>query len=540
MSTSTTVASAAAAWALGGSSSNTLPVIDGIPSEVIAQLSKEAQDYIRQAPELILWKVLADVSNVQRERFRRFTGVATLGDQPRSPMETAIALTARLSGPILHVLSEAINSQERLERFIAWEQAPRTVLNYTAGVCNIQSNVPEGWHVATAIHCCMIADFGHFEEHWRAAQLRAMSSSGPSPAQGPGAQQQASNNPWPAPNSQQVQQARSSRQSNGDYNDSLRRDGPPPGGFSAGRWGEPPHSSSREDYNMQSDRFGFHDYNQGRSSERHSFEGRFEGRRAPWEGNKRQRPDQSQKPSFDEGMISQVAYECNLPDAVVKTLSEGKFVRAAEAFIGLTVTLGASMKLEKEKPRMVSDDINGVNMSIGALMRAHAMFFPQRQGTNADHLKSMESLVEVYSIRGVWMIDALVRQHCDTYGLPYFPPPCKLTYEIMKAGARFPRTTFSHRSCAHCGGDHGSEACRFKDVHVYQPEQRDRSNRNTRDRDRGRRDRGRGKGKGGGTPKAGGASAQNATPPPPPAAQGVCRDFLAGKCNRAAKCKFSH
>jgi hypothetical protein len=264
---------------------------------------------------------------------------------------------------------------------------------------------------------------------------------------------------------------------------------------------------------------------------------------------------------IDEGYISKVAYECNIPEATAKALSEGKFVAAAEAFLGLTLTLSPAMKLQKEKPRMVSDDANGVNMSVGALMRAHAMFFPECQGSNADHLKQMVGLVEVISIRGVWRIDTIARKYGDTYNLPYFPPHPTLMYEILKAMKRFPRVSFSELICANCGGHHVTEACRFNEVVIYTKSDakikgnngstrgplggqgggkgarngggKGRGGARNRDRDRTRdRDRNRNRNSS--------QSANDEAPPAPVLPEGACRDFARGTCSRGAACRFSH
>jgi hypothetical protein len=526
--------------------------IPGIAPEIIAQLPVQAMEFAQNFPDVPLWKVLAEASQAQRSRFAAFVG-SEPSIYSQHPMEDAIRLTATLPSALWDTLTSAINSLDRLTNFIAWADAPSQVTNFTASVFQIPSNSPVDWVLATAAHCCMVASYDVFEQKWQHRQL-AMTAQVPHTAPPvPDSWTRRTGTALPAAN--QGTQGRYQRQPGvptNDGNDPYRRGAYAQPGFANGSqagpdqggayWGQPP----SHDYTPPPPRFGF--YNQNAYQQPPNL----------WETHKRRRQEPPLQASLpiDEGFISKVAYECSIPEATAKALAERKFVPAAEAFLGLVLTLGPAMKLQKEKPRMVSDDANGVNMSVGALMRAHAMFFPDAQGSNADHLKAMQSLVEVISLRGVWRIDTIVRQHGDTYDLPYFPPHHTLTYEILKAMHRFPRVSFSELTCANCGGDHGTEACRFKDVIIYKPSDAKLGKTNTGptrrptgDRGGGRGGRnGGGKGRGGNRDRTrdrnrnrGSSQTENQTPPPvPDLAVGACRDFSRGACNRGAVCRFSH
>jgi hypothetical protein len=535
-----------------------------IPEDTLALLSSRALGYINHSDDIHLWKLLGVATNEQRGRFAAFVGVELPDNTAESqPLEIAVAITAGLAPVVLQALLPAINSSSRLERFVQWSVAPASVINYTASVFRVPSDAPEGWMIATAAHCSMIADYAVFESKWQAHQLESMQqprqpiyhSESSSSQQQPDAQSAmvnpwTSSHAWQGPNRQGTPAPQQQpRQGNGGYNDAFRYADPaqvtPGRGFFPGTasWGARTQAPARHDYGPpREDRFGPRsgfDY-QRPNEDSYQQQNRWES------AAKRRRQDvpPQQKRTADEGMIQQVAYECSIPEATAKALSEGKFVRAADAFMATTITLGGSMQLQKEKPRIVSDDVNGVNMSIGALMRASSAFSPGRQETNAEHLKAMSSLIEVISIRAVWMVDTAIREHCDMYGLPYFPPPAALTYEIVKAAARFPRTSFSSRSCGYCGGDHGSLACRYSQVKILQsepPAAATGGNASGSPRKGAKNKGGKGRqGKGGrGTRKP----PQNANPAAQPAAAappGACRDFLNGTCNRGTSCKFSH
>jgi hypothetical protein len=153
----------------GGNGSSSAAGDNGSPNEpdfthavdeaTLALLSRRALDYIGHAQDIHLWKLLGTATNQQRRRFSSFVGVPLPNNAAElQPLENAVTITASLAPEVLHALLPAVNSPARLERFLQWSTASVSVINFTATMCNIRSDAPEGWMIATAAHCSMIAD----------------------------------------------------------------------------------------------------------------------------------------------------------------------------------------------------------------------------------------------------------------------------------------------------------------------------------------------------------------------------------------------
>jgi hypothetical protein len=499
-------------------------------------LSESAQAYFNalQEPGRALMKILDDASYDQLVTFQAVTSVRDVPEPTAHdhPHEITFRTMRSIPPEQYRLVTDNVTSKTIFERLLQWSGAPEPMVNFAATNAGIRSDAPGGWQLKTFCHCAVIDDFEFFENEYDDSRRPSPEPRPPPhptwtpPDHGPPPPARAQDRPttWnrrPLDRSNPDDRRRHNRDDGGEDRG--------PASHSSPRWSgqRPPYGSDRDNYQPESN---YQPWTRPPRQQRQqpSKRPRYESYppTAP--------PHQADGP--DDGTIAHIAYDFAIPETTARALAEGRFVPAADCFLATTVSLNKDLQLQKHKAIPVSDDAIGVASSIGALMSAHAALWPSQARSDEQHSKEMTGLIQSMSIRGVWAVDTVIRRYCDVHHIPYSPTPPELNLQILAAALRFPRQSFARNSCNHCGNNHSSHACRYKDINVYAPQasaQTDTRAKFDKNKPRIKRDAKRNRER---TP---GQPATRASPAVGTPGAAPCRDFIGSGCTRDV-CKFSH